>query len=743
MKREPRYQAGDKIGGRYQIHEVKMGGMGEVYLCLDLKQDYPVALKTFRKRYLTNYLDLSGRLKKLPNHFVAEITTWIALETHPNIVRCFNLEILEDQPFIVLEWIVGKTDRAADLRSVLQDGNLDLQRALDFLIDICRGLAYIAQRRPGMVHRDLKPENVLVSQQDIAKITDFGLAKILQDTELSIPSNYGEHGAEVNLSRVGEIAGTPAYMAPEQWRGEPLDARADIYAVGCMLFEVITSDRPFSAPTLDELRHKHFYDPIPILGTEIPSPLNDILLRCMAKRREERFKSSQNLLDELSGIYQTLFSKTPRPISIQEGFTSGDFVNRGVTFAMLKRYESALKDFDRAIEMEPDSAIAFLNRGSTFDDLEEYDRALDDLNRAIQLDPNYYEAFFNRGLVFYEREIFSKALEDFKRAVQINPSADTAYNSIGNTYNKLDHFDQALTNFSQAIEIDPSNALYLRNRGDLYYFDGHYLEAIADYSDAIRLVPDFAEAYLKRGTAFSHLRMYEKALADLNQAIHLDPESELAWYHRGNTLLKMQQYTHSLPDLTHAIQLNPKYAEAYASRGATYYWMEEYDKAIADTSRAIHLDPTHGRAYFNRGAAYLTTQRFDDAVADLTKSIELDPRYTQAYINRAIAYNALGRNDEALEDYSTAIDLDTGSVFAYVNRGTLHANLGKFNGAYNDYKRSIELDPGNSELYLIMGKFLIDFEEPENALRYFEAAGKLGNPEGWTNANEIRNRFAG
>ena len=161
-----RYNPGDKIGGRYLVHRALAGGMGEVYLCLDLEENIPYALKTFQKRF-------TGSLK-MRAAFESEVQTWVALEKHPSIVRCFYMDTLDGVPFILLEWVVSEEGRGTDLRNWLRHGPLDVRMALDVAIDICRGLVHANRKRPGIVHRDLKPENVLMGQDRLAKITDFG-----------------------------------------------------------------------------------------------------------------------------------------------------------------------------------------------------------------------------------------------------------------------------------------------------------------------------------------------------------------------------------------------------------------------------------------------------------------------------------------------------------------------------------------------------------------------------------------
>lgn len=142
---KPCYQPSDRIGGRHQVHQALMGGTDEVHLCLDLEQMYLYALKTFQQRYLTD----SQRLRKA---FEKEVATWVALEKHPNIVRYFYMDILDNHPFIVLECIAGEEGKGTDLRSWLRHGPLELQLALDITIDICRGLIHAQEKQPGIVH---------------------------------------------------------------------------------------------------------------------------------------------------------------------------------------------------------------------------------------------------------------------------------------------------------------------------------------------------------------------------------------------------------------------------------------------------------------------------------------------------------------------------------------------------------------------------------------------------------------
>jgi serine/threonine protein kinase len=213
MSLKPRYRKGDRIGGRYLVHQALLGGMGEVYLCLDLEENLPLALKTFQARYFTN-----PHIRQL---FAHEVGTWVALEKHANIVRCFLMDTIENQPFMFLEWVAGEEGRGTDLRSWLRGGPLDLRTALDFIIDICRGLTHAQAKEPGIVHRDLKPENILVAQGRVAKITDFGLASLIRQSGLELAPEASANTGRQTMFGARGVVGTPPYRPPSSGVGKP------------------------------------------------------------------------------------------------------------------------------------------------------------------------------------------------------------------------------------------------------------------------------------------------------------------------------------------------------------------------------------------------------------------------------------------------------------------------------------------------------------------------------------------
>jgi serine/threonine-protein kinase len=230
---------GSTVDGRYRLEQLLCrGGMGAVYRARDLRLDRMVALKVVRPELLG---DEDSRRRFLREWQV------VARLQHPAIVAVSDVGAFADGgAYLVMEWVHGE-----DLRRVLQrEGRLEPQRALAILTTVCGAVE--AAHRQGVLHRDLKPENIMLPGGDVeAKVLDFGVASVL-DERLPAPA-----GAATTPTAVAVIVGTPAYMAPEQLRGEPLDGRADVFSLGVVAFEMLTGELPFGRGPLPEVVLAH------------------------------------------------------------------------------------------------------------------------------------------------------------------------------------------------------------------------------------------------------------------------------------------------------------------------------------------------------------------------------------------------------------------------------------------------------------------------------------------------------
>src|SRR5919106_2114401 len=221
---------------------------------------------------------LSGRYR-LEARAVAQVT-------HPNVVAVIDAGEDAGRPYIVFEYVDGETLK----QRIDRVGRLPLDEAAAYAIEVGRGLGAAHQRR--LVHRDVKPQNVLIDPEGRAKVTDFGIARELEQD---------------GLTKTGRVLGTTDYVSPEQAMGQPVDARSDIYSLGILLYEMLTGEVPFQAETLVGVAMKHVNEPIPDVQKrrrDVSSALAAVIDRSTAKEAKKRYSDMGAMLDDLEGALE-------------------------------------------------------------------------------------------------------------------------------------------------------------------------------------------------------------------------------------------------------------------------------------------------------------------------------------------------------------------------------------------------------------------------------------------------------
>jgi len=279
------------IEGRYRIIEkVGVGGMGTVYRAEHEVLRRQVALKVLRTELLQDSMAMA--------RFEQEARACAAL-THPNLVSVYDCGINSlSQPYLVMEFLEGRSL----MELVKEQGPFNLDQFFKIFLDVCEGLHYAHAN--GVIHRDLKPSNIILCDDPrggkITKIVDFGVAKI------------EDLGGEFQmLTRTGEVFGSPAYMSPEQCKGDQLDHRSDIYAIGCVMYEALTGKQAFKGANIITIMNKQMeeYPQPPERLTErdsIPSEIQNMVMKCLRKNPSERFESMEELRYELQKLRDNL-----------------------------------------------------------------------------------------------------------------------------------------------------------------------------------------------------------------------------------------------------------------------------------------------------------------------------------------------------------------------------------------------------------------------------------------------------
>jgi serine/threonine protein kinase len=266
--------------GQYEIiSKIGTGGMATVYRARQTSIDRDVAIKVLRADLIED-VDFAERFQR-------EART-IASLSHLHILKVFDYGHQGGLAYLVMELLEG----GSLSRLIHQGGPLPIARANRLLDQIAQALDYAHQR--GIIHRDLKPDNVLLDKSGNAFLTDFGIAKLLNET--------------TSLTRTGTMMGTPAYMAPELWSGQPADARADIYALGVILYEMLTGKSPFLGDTPFRIMHMHIYEPVaPVrnFNADLPEGTDSVLGKALAKDREARYASAGQLAEAFRVMVET------------------------------------------------------------------------------------------------------------------------------------------------------------------------------------------------------------------------------------------------------------------------------------------------------------------------------------------------------------------------------------------------------------------------------------------------------
>ncbi len=697
------------------------GGMGEVYEAEDTKLGRRVALKVLPAE--------TARDPQRRERFEREAKAVAALN-HPNIVTLYSVEEATGVSFITLELVEGQT-----LRQVLTRGGLPLGKLLELAVPLAEALA--AAHRQGITHRDLKPENVLVGRDGKVKVLDFGLAKVAEQ-----PGEAGEATRLPTRSITGEgrIVGTVAYMSPEQAEGRPVDPRSDVFALGIILYEMSTGERPFKGDTSMSLLSSILKDnPVPVtqLNRTLPRDLARIVDRCLMKDPARRFQSAMGLSTELATL-----KKDSDSGALEATGAGGPFgrmpratvPGRTKTFAYAAAVVVAALAFAgyvalRAWRGEPPVAKGSGSGGARqrivvlpFENL----GATDDAYFAAGMTEEITSRLASMsGLGVISRTSALQYAKTGKTTRQIGLELDVDYVLEGSV-----RWDRGAGRSSR-VRVTPE---LIRVADDTHLWADRYDREMKDIFAVQSEIAD--QVVQKLGVAVpqperqaidarptENLDAYEiylrgkehldassaswdsagKAAEMLGKAVELDPGFAVAWADLSKAHSAMYHFRSDYTEerlakarqcADKALSLNPDLREGHLALGYYYYWgRHDYEQALQEFSLAA--GGREGDAEILEAVGYIRRRQghWDDAVANLEKAFSLNPRNSILASQLAQAYGSLRQFAKAIRSMDTAISLSPGADVLYLVKSTYQvAEDGNTRAARETLRRADQRD---------------------------------------------------
>ncbi|NKQ34176.1 MAG: tetratricopeptide repeat protein [Chloroflexi bacterium] len=656
------------IADRYEVINKLVGGMGLVYLCRDHLTSSLVALKTFKPEYLSN--------RAARDLFLREGTMWVELGQHPHIVQAYRVERIGDgrEIYLVLEWIVQPEGKSSpSLRSWLRPGQpLPVEQAVSIALGVARGMKYATKKIPNLVHRDLKPENILMGYDEAARVTDFGLASTLSELkpgQTGTLSNKKENFGRTQLTQ--GVAGTPLYMAPEQWEHEALDERADIYALGCILYEMVNGRFAAEGETREELREIHLNNSIKPPDATIPRPVLEVLRHSLMAKREHRYRSWAEMETGLIGAYTRLTGKPAPPEREIERETAVDrliagqsYNTMGLSYLDIGKLDVAVLYFEQAVNIARAEGslelegVGLGNLGLAYTALGYLDRAIEfheeHLGIARETGNMVQEglALGNLGRVYRQNGRPEQAINLHERELTIaQKQADrykeaTALHSLGETYRQLGQTDEAIYYYRQSLGIardigDKARVERILNSMGKFYLDsGETRESVALFKQTLDLARQIGD------------RVGEgEALGNLGDLYRVSARTDRAAEYYAHALNITQESNDRRRMIRNLMRLGDLYLEMNQPAMAQEYFERALLSAQEINGRVEEMKAYEklGDVYSRLGNVTEATKMYKSALRRVEDLGYKSTRKQQILISLAQAYAAWGDTGRAVD----------------------------------------------------------------------------------------------
>jgi serine/threonine protein kinase len=689
------------------------GGMGVVYKAQDTKLDRIVAMKFLPKHLLC---DESAKTR-----FAQEAKAASALN-HPNITTIYEIDEVEGECFICMEYVEGKS-----MKELIKEKNLSIEEILKIAIQIAEGLN--AAHKRGIVHRDIKSDNIMLTNEGLVKIMDFGLAKLKGVSK---------------LTKTGTTVGTMQYMSPEQAQGIDVDHRSDIFSFGVVLYEMITNQLPFQGEHEAAIIYSIINEtpePLARYKANVPEGLQGIVDKAMEKKRDLRFQHVDDLRADLLKIKRELetssvlpSTKKPQPSIAVLPFTnlSADKEQEYFCDGMAEEIINALSQVEDLRVVARTSAFSF--RGKEID-IREIGRKLSVqalLEGSVRKAGNRVRITAQLINVSDGYHLWSERFDrDLADVFAIQDEISLAIVSKLKVKLLGDEREKMLKRYTQNLE---AYDLYLKGR---YHWNRRTPEALkkamGHFEQVIRKDSNYALAYAGLADCFSMLvqvrvlppkEAFPKAKALASKALRID--ETLAEAHTSLAFLLSWfdwDWASAEREFRRAIELNPNYATAHQWFAMTLRALNRTFEAVQEIEKALELDPLSLIINTAAGNVYLSAGREDKAVEQAEKVLDMDPTFGFAHFILTEVNERKRKYDEAVEEglkgYSFAGFL---SQHEAASLRETYASSGRI----GYLRRWLEIMQSKAEqgqvLYYGMAALYARLDETEKAIDYLEKA---------------------
>src|ERR1700735_1135072 len=602
------------------LERIGAGGMGEVYKAEDVKLGRKVALKVLpaelsRDQHALERFDLEARSASALNH--------------PNICTIYEINDCDGQRFIAMELLEGQT-----LKQLIEDGFVGPQQITTLGIQIVDALA--AAHSKGIVHRDLKPANIFVTDGACAKLLDFGLAK-------SSPIVSGTTATE-SFCGFEFLSGTLPYMAPEQLRAEKVDARADIYALGTVFYEVATGERPFrsklATALIDEILHRRPVPPIS-LNARLSPELDRIILKCLDKVPERRYQSAKELAVDLRRILTPPDATTPVPWPPRKTrWIVAAAVTTMVAVLFALNVEGWRRIFSRKTIPGIQSLVVLPFENLSGDPSQDY--FADGMTDALISD---------LGQISSLRVISRTSAMQYKGVRMPLPRIASELNVEGVVQGTVSRSGNRIRITAQLIEARTDQHLWART------YERDLRDVLALQDEIARSVADEIKVKL---TAQDRAR--------LASARAVVPEAHEEYLKGRYFLAKFdpQDISKGIDHLELAVKKDPEYAQAYAALSSAYFLdagisgpVQEIPKARAAARKALELDDTLAEAHTTLALiAFVYDWDWEGGGKEFRRTLDSNSGEAGTHASYAEYLVAMGKTNEAVAEVKDAQSLD-------------------------------------------------------------------------------------